>query len=317
MISMGLMNLAGEYTFQHGNGIVYGMIRGYMTSFSEGIGHKDLSISLLFPAPENAAGVLAILDSRTHQKFFRIKSFLVQQNGIQLVFVSNPGTLKRIRAFIIWFYPILREFGALDAGICPYCQKSLADVEKVVKQIDNKVVAFHPKCATKITDDIARHNEAQASLSPHLVRGFFGALLVGLIGVIPWAILSGTNFFVVWLGLTIGFLNLKGYTLLGGRIKKSTVPVLIATMILSVVAATFLGDCIWLAAEIGRQGMTDISLIEVPGRILQYLRDDPEFRSSFNIYLILGLFFAGLGSISPLSKTFKMAVASKLKIDDP
>jgi len=113
--------------------------------------------------------------------------------------------------------------------------------------------------------------------------GTIGALLGGLVGTIPWFIVSYLGIFTSFLGYLIGIASLKGYKMLGGKFGFKTRWIILICVLFSVVFAELMSYLILL----GLEGYA-LSLYNLIGMIFYNL-----FRFLLNIGL--GILFAFLG----------------------
>lgn len=122
-----------------------------------------------------------------------------------------------------------------------------------------------------------------------------GAILGGMVGAIPWAIVSHFGWFVGWLGFLIGICAIKGYEILGGRPGKPKVVIIVLATILGVafgqVAATF----ITISTMIAGGEIPWLSYGQIPQFFILLLANDADFLFALLKDFGLGLVFAALG----------------------
>lgn len=299
MIGSGLKKLANDRKLKIANGVVYGYISGFMTTLDEGIGFKRICIS--FSAP-NAETILAIQkslsDTKLLNKQYRLQDIGLQDNYMVLGFFDNPGTMKCINSFIDWYYPELKETGALGSGYCSQCNQELLESDTTYKLINGIAFCMHRHCVTDIQHEFKLDKEETKDESAYIFRGTVGALLGGIIGSIPWAILYALGWFVGWLGLLIGFTAKKGYTLLGGKIKRVSIPILLFVVIVSVLFAQLLGDVFSLGYMILNGEIEGTKLSDIPLIFTQSLFLNSEYLAEFFKNVVIGLVFAVIGAYS-------------------
>ena len=140
------------------------------------------------------------------------------------------------------------------------------------------------------------------SLSDNYVLGFIGALLGGLVGAIPWAIVSSAGWFVAWLGYVIAIAASKGYDLMKVKAKMIKIWFVAIAVIVSVFAGQIMSDMISVATDSELNGMFMY--------VFEYFVDNfAEYLSINAVNLVLGLVFAVIGGFSVL-KEIKQEIAT-------
>ena len=121
MIGSGLKKLAAEYGMKVGHGIAYGNMGGFAASMSEGAGFKQVTFITKFTDPDKKEGFMQSINSVNINREFRVKDFAVYPTMIRIVFLDNPGTMDKLRAFVGWVIQLLQHFGATGINVCPEC----------------------------------------------------------------------------------------------------------------------------------------------------------------------------------------------------
>ena len=145
------------------------------------------------------------------------------------------------------------------------------------------------------------------SLSDKYILGFVGALLGGLVGAIPWAIVSSTGWFVAWLGYVIAIAASKGYDLMKVKVSMKKIWFVAVSVVVGVFAGQIMSDMISIALDGEVSGMFWYIFA-------YYMENLGEYISINASNLILGLIFAALGGFSVLKGIQKeMVVINELK----
>lgn len=310
MIARGLKKLAAEYDMKVSSGVAYGSMRGYAATLSEGSGYKRLVLTTRILQPEKL-GMLQVQTSRRElAKEFRVQKLKFGENHIDIVFLDNPGTIKRIRAFVDWFFPLLEESGATKADVCVEC--GTAAVGGRWKLINGVAYYMHETCAQKILRqaEAEQENAKQESQGSYL-SGLLGALLGAALGALVWAGLLYAGYLASIVGLLIGFLAIKGYDLLKGRQGKSKLPVILVAIVFGVVLGTFGGYGLQLAGMISSGELPNWTYSEIPV-LFEYLFADSDFLGAAGQDILMGLFFAALGTYGILIKAGKQIQRFKM-----
>lgn len=312
MIGSGLKKLAQEHNMTISDGVAYGGLHGYAVTLSEGMGYKTIVIATKFTDPQKGAELLALANSRNLMKEFRVlKLIFAEEGGILVQFHDNPGTMKKLRAFVDWFFPLLPQYTATGVDLCFECGLPLTGGSW--KLMGDAAFHLHESCADRIQRTITQEEEArrEADTGSYLT-GLLGAALGGLLGAIPWAALAYLGYFAAIVGFLIGWLVNKGYDLLHGKQGKGKVVILILTSVLSVVLGTLAVDAVSLAQMIAAGELPFYTYADIPYMIAYLFLVDSEYLTATLLNLGMGLLFAFLGLFGILrqahhsTKSFRM-----------
>ena len=159
MISSGFRKLAAEHNMKTAHGVAYGSLKGYCATFSEGSGYKQIMLSTTFSEVTQRASLQVRLSTQSGymSKTFRVQNFAVSENRIQIVFRDTLGTMKYIRAFIDWFFPILDEAGASKLDVCSECGMQLLDGRWIL--VDGVAIYAHAACGQRLKETLQIQTE--------------------------------------------------------------------------------------------------------------------------------------------------------------
>ena len=127
MIGTGLQKLAKQHGMTVGSGVAYGSLKGFATTLSEGAGYKRIDITTYFPEIEQRDQLREAVNAVDLTRTYRIQNMELGHRHITIIFNDNPGTMKKLEAFIAWFYPLLEQNGASKANLCIQCQEIIDD----------------------------------------------------------------------------------------------------------------------------------------------------------------------------------------------
>lgn len=303
MIGAGLKKLAARHNMTIKKGVAYGNMLGYATTLSEGAGTKYINISTTFPTPQKSDELLALLQKQDLEKEYRVTNILFSPNAIYITFYDNPGTMKKLEAFIDYFYPLLKEFEASPYNICTECRCEI--VSGSWKLINNCAFYFHNNCVEKVKSDIAYETEVEKQEDTgSYISGFIGALLGSCLGAVVWAIVLSLGYIASLIGLLIGLCSEKGYTLFRGKNGKGKLFILILTALFAVLLGTIGGETLSLVNWIRKGELPGYTFADIP-LLLVYLIMDAEYLAAVGKNILVGIIFAALGIFSLLRKTSK------------
>lgn len=303
MIGSALKKLASEHNMKVASGVAYGAMAGFAATLSEGSGWKRITLTTKFTDVQKQNELLALCNGRNLQKEFRVRSLQFTPNGIDIVFLDNPGTMKKLRAFLDWFLPLLSEHGATGAGVCTQCGLEITGGGSW-KLVDGVAFHYHPACGEKVERDIrAGEEQKKETDSGSYLTGLLGALAGSVLGAVVWAIVLSIGYVASVVGLLIGFLAEKGYNLLHGKQGKAKLLILILATVVGVALGTFGGDAISLGQMIAGGEFPGYTFADIPYLIVSTLQLSPDYASGVAKNIVMGLVFAGLGIWGLLRKT--------------
>lgn len=305
MVGSALKKMAKENGMQVAHGVAYGAYRGYALTMHEGSGWKALEFATRIPEPSAQDALERKLNEVDMKRTYRVQSLEIGQRSVAVVFLDNPGTMKKIYAFLDWFIPLLEEYGATKIDVCNECGCQTQGDDCWV-QIDGVAHHMHTACREKVKRELAaEEQQRQEENTGSYVSGAIGAVVGALIGSVAWAVVLLIGYVASIVGLLIGFLAEKGYNLLKGKQGKGKVVILIVAIILGVLVGNIAADVIDLALAIGSGEVYEITYGDIPALILFLLVEDAEYLRATLANCGMGLLFAGIGVFSLLRKAKK------------
>ena len=304
MVGSGLKKLANEYGMSVDKGVVYGSLRGFAATLSEGYGYKQITFATSFADLANRSRLMDMTNSVDLKKQFGVQKLGIDARRIVVVFRDAAGTMKKISAFLDWFIPLLQEYGASGVNTCVDCGMEITSGKWVL--INGIAYYLHDGCAERTkrsieADNTRRKDEATGSY----LLGTLGAFLGSAAGAIVWAVVLYLGYVASIVGLLIGFLAEKGYNLLRGKQGRAKILILILAVIFGVLLGTLAVDVVSLAGMIGNGELPGFSMSDIPLMIWFLLTEDAVYRSATIRNTLMGLFFAALGVFSLLRRAGK------------
>ena len=312
MIGTGLRKLAKQHGMKVDAGIAYGILKGYATALSEGAGYKMITISTTFPEVGQKEKLMEMTNAADLTKQYRVQRLVLDTYGIGVVFLDTVGTMKKIEAFIDWFYPLLAQIGATGGDICRECGGSVTAGQWFL--VGNFALHLHETCGQKLQGEMETAEQARKdSDTGSYVQGAIGAFLGALLGAAVWAVVLYMGYVASIIGFVIGWLANKGYDLLKGRQGKGKIVILIVAVILGVLVGTLAPDAIYLGQMIRDGELLGFTYGDIPYLIITLLAQDSEYAGSVASNSIMGLLFAALGVFGLLRKTKLEVTGTKVK----
>lgn len=302
MIGSGLKKLAQQHGLRVSGGIAYGNLMGFATTMCEGSGWKRIDIATRIADVEQQKAFEAALHAVDVKRQYRVQNLTINHRNINVVFHDTMGTMEKIEAFIAWFYPLLGQYGAQQADICTEC--GMQTIGGSWYLVDGVAYQMHDACAQHVAEQLSsdaqqRRDEDTGSYG----KGFIGAFLGAMLGSVIWAVVLYFGYVASLVGLVIGWLAEKGYTLLKGKQGKGKVVILIIVIILGVLVGTLLPDVVVLAQMINAGELPDVTYGQIPQLIALIMAEDAEYLSGTLSNAGMGLLFAALGVFALLRKT--------------
>lgn len=312
MIGFGLKKLANQYGMRVCNGIAYGSLMGFATTMCEGSGWKRVDIATRFESLEQQKAFETAVYAVDLKRVYRVQSMAVNQRNINVVFHDTVGTMKKIEAFIAWFYPLLEQNGAYKADICAECGTQITNGNWYA--VDGIAYHMHDTCAERVGQALnADAQQRKDQDTGSYVKGFIGAFIGAMLGSVVWALVLYAGYVASLVGLVIGWLAEKGYTLLKGKQGKGKVAILIIVIILGVLVGTLLPDVVILAQMVGAGELPGITYGDIPGLIVMVMAEDAEYLTGILTNAGMGLLFAALGVFALLRKTKQEVTDATIK----
>ena len=286
------------------------MIFGYSIRITELLVDTLLPIVSKFTEVNKSDELLAKVNQRNISREFRVKNLSIAPNGIVVVFLDNPGTMKRIYAFLDWFMPLLGESSATGVNICTECGCEVTAGRWVL--IDGVAFHMHDSCAEAAKRQITEEETAQKEADTgSYVTGLLGSLGGAAIGAVVWAIVLNMGYVASLVGLLIGWLSEKGYNLLKGKQGKAKVLILILAIVFGVLLGTLAADVMTLGSMIAGGELPGFTYGDILPLIFALLVEDAEYAGATASNVLMGLLFAALGVFTLLRKTGKDVSGTK------
>ena len=309
MVGSAFKKLAAENGMKVAKGVAYGDLRGFAATLSEGSGYKQIIFTTKFADPAGKGRLLDLVNSMDLKKEYRVLQLNLAPNAVQVVFHDNPGTMKKITAFLDWFIPLLREHSATGVNICTECGCEITAGKWVL--VNGTAYHLHDSCAQKAEREVEEDNTQRAEAGGSYLLGTLGAFLGAALGSVAWGFVLYMGYVASIVGLVIGFLAEKGYNLFRGKQGKAKVLILILAIVFGVLLGTFAADVIALGEMIGSGELRGFTAADIPAFILFMLAEEPEYRSATISNIGMGLLFAALGVFALLRNTGKAVADSK------
>jgi len=310
MIGSSYKKYAKEFHMKVSNGVAYGVMHGYAVTLDEGAGFKRIVIATRFDDPVRGSEMSIQVNGRNVNKDFRVQNITVAPKNITIMFMDNPGTMKKIREFVDWYFPMLDAYGASKANTCVECGQEITSGEW--KLIEGVAYYMHASCAERIRNALAQENtQRKENAEGSYLSGAAGAFLGALLGAVVWGIVLYMGYLASIVGLLIGWLAERGYRLLHGKEGKAKVVILILAIIFGVLVGTIAPDVAVLLQEIAG-GNSWLTVGEIPSFLLYLFLTDSEYSGAVLSNAGLGLLFAALGVFALLRNVKKANSDAKM-----
>ena len=301
MVGSGLKAFATENGMKVAQGVAYGNLQGFAATMVEGPNIKVITFATSFADAEQERQFKQAVDAVDITKTYRVRNVGMNRRTIQIVFNDTIGTMKKIRAFVEWFIPMLKQYGASAWNVCPECGMEITAGRWAL--INGIAYYMHEACADKVFRAIQEDNVKQSEeRTGSYISGTVGALVGALIGSVLWALVLSAGYVASIVGFVIGWLAEKGYNLLKGKQGKGKIAILIIAVIIGVIVGNFALDAYELFVMISNGEVIGYTVTDIPGMIVILLMNNSEYFSAVMGNMGIGLLFAGLGVFSLLRK---------------
>ncbi len=312
MISSAIKNFANENNLKISSGVAYGTLYGYVSTLSEEDGNKRLVIATKLPSPQAERNLRLDLEEADVEREYRIEGVSFHAKSIEVTFQKKSGVMKKIEAFIDWFYPLLKQAGASNCKVCAECGQIME--KSSLTLINDVAYPMHKDCAARIRNAfVEEHETERAKEKGSYLTGFIGGVIGSAIGSILWAVLYYFGYVASLAGLVIGLLAEKGYRMFGGKKGGVKVFILIVCIIFGILLGTFAADWYVLYEMLGNGELPGYTAGDLVSLIIEMFKTDEELRMATAKDLGLGLLFAAIGVFALLKRTVKEAKPTKVK----
>ena len=304
MIDWNVKNFAETNGLKVVKNIAYGNLRGYAATVSLGQGFVQIVLSTSFPDANDQRAVEELLRQTNLSKEYGVTALNFFPKNIRITFAYTVKKhLTRVESFLNYFIPLLDEHKATGVHVCPECGGDIT--AGCWKLIDGIAYHMHTECGSRVNRDISAADQAKKdSDTGNYVSGFLGAFLGAALGGIVWGLILLIGYVASVVGLLIGFLAERGYTLLKGKKGIGKVIILIFAIIFGVVFGTLFSDVVTLLME----GFSFSDLSE----IFTLLFDNDDYVRTTIGNIIMGLIFAALGVFGLLRAAGKEVADTKV-----
>ena len=289
MVGKGLNDYAKKMGLRVSDGVVYGVIGGYMVTLKEGYNIKEVSVSGII-SEESARVITEFLSTPGAKKEYRIANFNVLREGIVFEIADSIGTMKKIEAFLVFLPNFLRANGVVGDGVCTACGCVIdpTTTPSRIVLVNGTAHRLHENCTGALMQRSGFEQMNHEMTEKNLGKGVLGAALGALLGGIVWAIVYYIGWIAGIIGALIGTLAVKGYEKMGGKVCKAKMTVVLVATIIGVIFGQFMGCVFTLVID---EGVDIISSIIYCFALF----GDGEFAGAFLADLVIGIIFAILG----------------------
>ena len=302
MVGSGLKKYAAENGMKVAQGVAYGNLQGFAATMMEGSNIKILTIATRFSSEEQKDQLIQAVNTVDISRTYRVQKLEFGLRTVHIIFTDTVGTMKKIRAFVDWFMPLLSQYGAAQGNVCSECGMEIPSGRWVL--VNGIAYHMHDACAQKASREISDENtRQQEEATGSYLTGTVGALIGALVGAILWAVVLNMGYVASLVGFVIGWLAEKGYNLLRGKQGKAKVAILILAVIVGVLVGNFAADAFTLLGMISSGELPGYGVADIPGLLMMLLVADAGYFRATLGNMAVGLLFAGLGVFTLLRKT--------------
>ncbi len=206
---------------------------------------------------------------------------------------ANDLTVKRLfdrmDSILEKVCEILKANGALGVGYCPICGKELSSDNKKCN-VDGFSIVIDNECVQDINQMIDEVNKEFEAAPNHYLRGFAGAVLGGLGGVVVYVVLYLLGYLAAISAFISFALGAWLYGKFGGKQNKMMIVIVALTTLVLMLGTTFV---IYLtaAATAAAEAGINVNAFEAFGMLME----QEEFSRLFVSDLLFTLLFYALG----------------------
>lgn len=224
-------------------------------------------------------------------KFFSF-SFTTFGLAIGLNDITMAALIKRLPAIIDQITNCLKTNNVPGSEYCPVCGELLDPLTSQKCNVDNYFITLDNQCVANINAVIVEENQSFEQAPNNYFKGFLGALIGGLCGLIIAILLYSIGFissFSAFIATIVGFFL---YQKFGGKPNKLMIVIVTITTVVCMALSIF-AIYIYAASTAAKSVGVDLNAFEAFGICM----GEGEFAGLFIADLSLTLLFTAIGII--------------------
>lgn len=226
------------------------------------------------------------------KKQLRIANVTIDGSGFYCIFTNMTlgSSLKKAHEVLYAVTEYLKMQG-IPGDVCPYCGQPLEE-KKLVE--DNYCLFYaHEACFNSKLSQVEGVESAEASMPNNYLRGFLGALIGGIVGMLIFWGLFQLGFLASISSLIGAVVGSLLYTKFGGKNNKMKI-VIIASVVFVLTAAAFFLCYLQVVSDAMAQAGMYGSALEMLGYLLE---TDQEIRAAFWGDFAMSIIFTVVGIV--------------------
>ncbi len=200
------------------NPVYYGILDDFDVTFLiNPRGLPELIISTAIPEKDNQKSFSDYLSTIDLKATYHIQDYHIIESCMHFLWNFHPDKFnpQDIIAFIDWYFPLLKKYGATPANICTECGRPMNQTNSGWYNISGTAatIHLHKKCRGKMARNAQQASALILKKYPTYKRGILGAIIGAIPATLLWAFAYQFGDIVVPTGMAITFLSWIGYTL--------------------------------------------------------------------------------------------------------
>jgi len=303
MISIKLKSYAKEHGLLTNRDIVYGVIEGYHVSIDQASNEGHVCTLINFYIVNLDDTMKAQIDNfvQVHKDEYKIFGVTYSSNMVsfatrQIAYVTKINLDDKVRGILNLFKENLFISG------CAYTNET-NNIEFVYA--NRMIIPASESIILKFVEKSKNQNPNNQDKG--YITGTIGALIGGIIGIIPWVVFAMLGYISAISGLAMGWLIKTGYDKGKGKTGGLQFPILVTILVIATYLGIMASQSYFVIQMFMEEGyeISDLRIFEI-FKFLATLPFTSQPGSSDMIGEILqGYLFAGLGSIAMFSKLKK------------
>ena len=289
-----LEQFAAEHTLSLNGNDIYGSYTGYQVSVRWGNIWTSSAFYVGFHANlgNKATEVINWL-TISMKKQLRIANITVDGSGLYCIFTNMTlgSSLKKAHEALCAVTELFKAQG-IPGDVCPYC--GLPMEEKKLVEDNFCLFNAHEACFNAKLSQVENAEAAEASMPNNYLRGFFGALLGGLVGMLIFWGLFQIGFLASISSLIGALVGSLLYTKFGGKNNKMKIVIIAIVVFVLTAAAFFLCYLQVVRAAMDESGVYG-STIEMLGYLLE---TNADVRGAFWSDFVMSIIFTVVGIVA-------------------
>jgi hypothetical protein len=228
------MKQIARHLHWHGSSsLVFGSYKGYFFTMFDGQGFKEVLVKIVGADADNISKLSAAIDAK--KKDLSLSDILIDSNWLHVKVRERfrSASVQRILDVLDSLVEALKMLNLPSSSVCFECGGN-RDLATYIVSYQGALLC--PSCFERVAHDFEIQLSASAAEQKFYTRGFIGAFLFALAGIVLWVIVALLSHRVfAAMAFVFTYLSLKGYDFFKAKRGRLTPWIILTVNVLAVV----------------------------------------------------------------------------------